>query len=117
MAPETGKPAMKLLFWIFVALVAVVLALFAVTNREAASLGLWPLPYVLDLPLYLAIIAAMLIGFVAGALCVWIAGRHGRREGRRRGRRIAALERELAATQAQLSGAGDNPPPRLAVRG
>ena len=108
---------MKLLFWIFVALVAVVLALFAVTNRAAVSLGLWPLPLVLELPLYLAIIAAMLIGYVAGALCVWIAGRHDRREGRRRGRRIAALERELAATQAQLPGAGENAAARLVARG
>src|SRR5713226_8200310 len=98
---------MKLVFWIVVVLVAAVLALFAMSNREAVALGLWPLPFALDLPLYLAILAALLIGFVAGALCVWIAGRPARRESRRRGRRIAALERELAATQAQLPGAGD----------
>ena len=108
---------MKLVFWIVAALVAAVLALFAMSNREAITLGLWPLPFELDLPLYLAIIAAMLTGFVAGALCVWSAGRHGRRESRRRGRRIAALERELAATQAQLSGASEDAPGRLAVRG
>jgi uncharacterized integral membrane protein len=107
---------MRLLFWIFVALAAVVVALFAVSNREAVSLGLWPLPFVLDLPLYLVILAAWLIGLVVGALCAWIAGRHGRREGRRRGRRIAALERELAATQAQLPGASENAPARLAAR-
>jgi uncharacterized integral membrane protein len=107
---------MKLLFWIFVALVAVVLALFAVANREAVSIGLWPLPFVLDLPLYLALLAALLIGFAAGALAAWIAGRHGRREGRRRGRRIAALERELAATQAQLPGAIEHPPARLVAQ-
>ena len=98
-------------------LVAVVLGLFAITNRAAVSLGLWPAPFVLELPLYLAIVAALLIGFVAGALAAWIAGRQRRREGRRRGRRIAALERELAATQAQLPGAGDNAPGRLAARG
>jgi len=108
---------MKLLFWIFVALVALVMALFAVTNRAAVSFGLWPLPDVIELPLYLAVIAAMLIGFVAGALCAWIAGRHGRREARRRGHRIAALERELAATQAQLPGAGENAAVRLVARG
>jgi uncharacterized integral membrane protein len=108
---------MKLLFWILVALVAAVLALFAASNRESVALGLWPLPFVLDLPLYLAILAALLIGFISGALAAWIAGWRRRRENRRRGRRIAALERELAATQAQLPGAGDNPPARLAARG
>jgi len=106
---------MKLLFWFVVALAAVVLGLFAASNREAATLGLWPLPFVLELPLYLAILAALLIGFVAGAFCTWIAGHRRRREGRRRGRRLRALERELAATQAQLPSA--KTPPPLAARG
>jgi putative membrane protein len=108
---------MKLLFWIFVALVATVLALFAVSNRAAVSLGLWPLPFVLELPLYLAILAALLVGFLVGALAAWIGGRQRRREGRQRGRRIAALERELAATQAQLPDASENAPGRLAAGG
>ena len=108
---------MKFLFWFFVALVATVVALFAASNRGAVSLGLWPLPFVLDLPLYLAVLAALLVGFVAGALCAWSAGRHRRREARRRGRRLAALERELVATQAQLPGVGETAPARLAARG
>ena len=62
---------MKLLFWIVVALVAAVLALFAASNRESVALGLWPLPFVLDLPLYLAILAAVLIGFISGVLATW----------------------------------------------
>jgi uncharacterized integral membrane protein len=108
---------MKLLFWVVIALVAAVLALFAASNREAVALGLWPLPFVLDLPLYLAILAALLIGFIAGALSAWLAARRRRREGRRRGRRIAALERELAATQAHLPGPSEKVPAPLAARG
>jgi hypothetical protein len=50
-------------------------------------------------------------------LTAWIAGRHRRRENRRRGRRIAALERELAAREGQLPGAGETAPARLAARG
>jgi len=108
---------MKLLFWIVVALVAAALALFAASNRESVTLGFWPLPYILDLPLYLAILAALLIGFISGVLAAWIAGRRRRREIRRRGRRIAALERELAMTQAPLPGSGGNVPAQLAARG
>jgi len=108
---------MKLVFWILVALVAAVLALFAVSNRLSVALGLWPLPFVIDLPLYLAILTALLIGFIGGVLTAWIAGRHRRRENRRRGRRIAALERELAAREGQLPGAGETKPARLAARG
>jgi len=97
----------KLIFWIFVALLATALALFAGSNREAVSLALWPLPFVLELPLYLAMLAALAIGFAAGAGSAWVAGRDRRREARRRRRRIAALERELAATHAQLADVGD----------
>jgi lipopolysaccharide assembly protein A len=107
----------KLLFWIVVGFVAAVLALFAVSNRMSVALGLWPLSFVIELPLYLAILGALLIGFIGGALAAWIAGRRRRRENRRRGRRIAALERELAAREVPLPGAGDNAPARLAARG
>lgn len=101
---------MRLLFWVLVIFVAIVLAIFAVSNREAVAIGLWPLPWFVDLPLYLAILGALLLGFLAGALSAWIGARRGRRELRRRGRRIAALERELAATQAQLADAPGSAP-------
>jgi uncharacterized integral membrane protein len=93
---------MKLLFWTLVAITAAVLASFAASNRETVSLALWPLPSIAQLPLYLAVLAALFIGFVAGAVAMWVGGRRTRRRARERARRIAALERELAATQAQL---------------
>ncbi|MGC2411489.1 MAG: lipopolysaccharide assembly protein LapA domain-containing protein [Stellaceae bacterium] len=108
---------MKLFYGIVVALVATVLALFAASNRANVTLALWPLPFVLELPLYLATLAGLLIGFIVGVLAAWIAGRQRRREARRRANRIAALERELAATQAQLPSAGEGAPARLAGRG
>ena len=108
---------MKLLFWIVVSLVAAVLALFVMSNRETVAVALWPLPFAVDLPLYLAVLAALLIGIMSGVVAAWIAGRHRRRESRRRGRRIAMLEREVAATQAQPPGTRENVPVRLAARG
>ena len=87
---------------------AVGLAIFAVSNRESVEVGLWPTPFLVELPLYLVVLATLLIGFLIGEMAAWIAARHWRREVRRRGRRIAALERELAATQARL-GSLDRP--------
>jgi lipopolysaccharide assembly protein A len=112
-----GLACMKLLFWIVVGLVAVALASFAASNRESVAIGLWPLPFAADLPLYLAVLGALLIGVILGAVAAWTAGRGKRREARRRGRRIAALERELAATRAPLPAAIEPPPPALAARG
>ena len=106
---------MKLLFWLFVIVVAAVLADFAVTNRTSVTLGLWPLPFVVELPLYLAILGGLLVGFLGGAAAAWLTGGRRRRETRRRGRRIAALERELSATQAQMP-AADQAVPALPSR-
>jgi uncharacterized integral membrane protein len=107
---------MKLIYWLLVLVAAAALASFAASNRAAVSLGLWPLPFALELPLYLALLAAMAIGFIAGAVSAWVGGRRWRRETRRRGRRIAALEHELVATRTQLPDVA-TPPRALAARG
>ena len=106
---------MRFLFWVIVAVVAIVLAVFAVSNRGDASLGFWPLPSVVDVPLYLLILATFVFGFVAGRLFGFVAARGRRRELRRRARRIEALERELAAPQGQTQ--PQTPPARLPVPG
>jgi uncharacterized integral membrane protein len=93
---------MKFVFWLILPLFTVLLATFAVSNREAVALGLWPLVHVLELPLYLVVLSALLLGFLLGEFIAWVSARHWRREVRRRGRRIDALERELAMTQAAL---------------
>jgi len=107
---------MKFVFWIFVLIVAFVLALFAVSNRETVALGLWPVPFLVEIPLYVAVLAALAVGFLIGELAAWIAGRRWRREARWRARRIASLEGELRATQAQLVGPAERAPSRMAAR-
>jgi len=107
---------MRLLFWIFVLIVALVLALFAVSNRATVALGLWPAPFLVEIPLYVAVLAALALGFLIGGFAAWIAGRRWRREARRHARRIASLEGELRATQAQLVGPAERVPSRTAAR-
>ena len=108
---------MKILFWLFVLIVALVLAMFAVSNRESVALGLWPVPFLIEIPLYVAVLAALAIGFLIGEFAAWIAGSRWRREARRHARRIASLESELRATQAQLVGPEGRTPARTAVCG
>jgi uncharacterized integral membrane protein len=82
--------------------IAIFLILFAVSNRETIAVGLWPLPFLADVPLYLLCFLSLLIGVLIGVSIAWIAGHSKRRELRTRRRRIDALERELMATQSQL---------------
>jgi uncharacterized integral membrane protein len=105
---------MRVLFRLAMLAVAIVLAVFAVSNRGTVALGLWPLPDIVELPLYLIILACLLVGFLAGELAAWMAGRHWRREVRRSARRIASLERELAAIRAEREPVAVPTPTRLA---
>jgi uncharacterized integral membrane protein len=91
---------MRFLWWMALALVALVLVLFAVSNREAVSVALWPLPAVVELPLYLVVLGTLVLGFFVGQLVTWVGGWRWRREARRSRERIAMLERELEAERA-----------------
>jgi uncharacterized integral membrane protein len=92
---------MKFLWWIVLAVVVLVLILFAVSNRESVSVGLWPLPDFVEMPLYLLVLGTLIIGFFFGQLVAWVGGWRWRREARRSRERIALLERELDAERAR----------------
>ncbi len=104
---------MRSVFWLATSIAAVVLVPFAIANRAPVSLGLWPLPFLLETPVYLLVLLTLLAGFVIGVGTAWIPGRRVRRELRRQRRHVEALERELAATQAQLVNQPDSGGSRL----
>ncbi|HEX9535390.1 MAG TPA: lipopolysaccharide assembly protein LapA domain-containing protein [Stellaceae bacterium] len=93
---------MRILYRIVFLVIAIVLILFAVSNREAVSVEFWPLPFLAGVPLYLLCFLSLLVGALIGVAIAWMAGHHNRRELRARRRRIEALERELMATQSQF---------------
>jgi len=93
---------MRAVCWAVMLIAAILLIPFALSNREPVSLGFWPLPVLVDLPLYLLVFFFLLAGFGIGAAATWIAGRHLRRELRHRRRHVEALERELLAARSQL---------------
>jgi lipopolysaccharide assembly protein A len=102
---------MRLVHWLVTLPAAIILVIFAISNREHVTVAFWPLPARLEAPLYLVVLLALLAGFLFGELVAWINGRRARRLARQRARRIEALERELAATQANLAA----PPPSRAT--
>jgi hypothetical protein len=92
----------RLVYWLIVAPVTVAIIVFALVNRQTVQVDFWPLPFAPDTWLFLIVLVALLLGFLVGEIVAWIGGRRWRREARLRAQRIAVLERELAATQAQL---------------
>ncbi len=97
---------MKRLGWILAAAFALGAIFFAVLNREAVTLDLWPIPIEIAAPLYLFTFGVLLFGFLLGLFAFWMASAPARRELRR-------LRRELAerARQGPPSAPVDSRPP------
>ena len=79
---------------LFVPLAAFV-ALFALSNRQAVELRLWPFDFVWSLPLSLAVLLPAAFAFLMGAAIVWLSDLPARRRGWQARRRAAALQREV----------------------
>lgn len=93
-----------MLRWLFSILIAapfaLLVVLFAVSNRQTVSLEVFPLPFVIDTPLYMIVLGAMTLGLMAGALIVWVMGHKARRTARLESKRAQRLEKELAEVRA-----------------
>ena len=76
--------------------VAILVVLFAVTNRTEVDVGLWPFPVQITLGLYAVILLAVLVGFIAGVIGAWMMGSQNRRERKRLKAQVRELEQNLA---------------------
>lgn len=81
--------------------------LFALSNRELVTLALWPLPFVLDLPVYLAVLVPAAIGFVIGGSVAWSSAARARREVKRRRDQVAELSEEVVKARKRDSALKD----------
>lgn len=87
---------LRILSWLITVPIIVIAVLFALSNRDPVSLRLWPLPFEVDAPLYLASLLFLLAGFLAGGFSAWVSGHRHRAAARKNAWRAEKLERELA---------------------
>ncbi|TAN49266.1 MAG: LapA family protein [Rhodospirillales bacterium] len=73
--------------------VAVAVVVFAVSNRQTASVSLWPLPFEIDTPVFFLALAPLALGVFLGGVAAWLAGGKSRRLARERARQLKSLER------------------------
>ncbi len=94
---------------IFTAPFVLLLVVFALSNQQPVSLGLWPTDLTWQVPVSLAVLGASAVFFVLGALVVGLNSVAQRRRARRAERRVRAL-------QAELEDMRPRPVPSTAVR-
>jgi putative membrane protein len=90
-----------MLFLIVTFVLCLPLVLFALSNTEVVRLGIWPTDYGIDVPLSLAILVAMAIAFLFGALVVWMSVLAQRRRARRAERTVRLLEGQIEQLKAR----------------
>lgn len=95
----------RLLGWALGLPLILLVLLFAISNRVAVHLELWPLPLEpVDLPTFLAVLLPLVVGLAGGVTFSWLAATPARRLARDQARRIESLERQLGAIKGRPDG-------------
>lgn len=92
---------MRLIAWILALPLVVLAMVFAVANRHSVRLDLWPLPWGIDMPAYLAVLGALVLGIAVGMAVMWLSGHRARAVARTNRRRAESLERQLEAERSR----------------
>lgn len=92
-----------MLFLIVTFILCLPLVLFALSNTEVVRLGLWPTGYGIEVHLSIAILVAMAIAFLLGALVVWVSELAQRRRARRAERTVRLLEAQIEELKARTT--------------
>ena len=70
--------------------------IFAVANQQVVTIDLWPFELTYSLPLYALVAVSLLIGFLIGAVVMWISAGKVRNKARESYYKASSLEREVA---------------------
>ena len=79
-----------------------VIIAFAIANRNSVIIFFDPLPYQLDLAIWIVVVGAVIFGFIVGALIRWIFDYKWRARAKHGTKRTRALEKELAGLRSQI---------------
>ncbi|MBN42968.1 MAG: hypothetical protein CL573_05700 [Alphaproteobacteria bacterium] len=93
--------------WLITLPVAILVVVFAVTNRSHADVNLWPLDIVVTWPLFVFVFIGAGIGFLLGTTLMWFSCAPARKKIHERAERVRALERNAA--QRNSSQGNDTP--------
>ncbi len=98
--------------------VAVAFVVFAIANRHGTVLSLDPLPFEIELPLYLLVLGCIFLGMIVGGLAAW-SDASGRRQALRDARQhereleaaLSNAQTQAAASRQTLTGVAQPPRP------
>ena len=87
-----------------------ILVLFALSNKQAVELGLWPTDVQIELPVSLAVLGIAGLFFLFGALVAWSGTLSERSRAKRAEATVRQLEAQLASARATRPALSLSPP-------
>ena len=96
------RAILRFLQWFVFLVVALIVVIFVVQNRQEVEVSLWPLPFVKPAPLFAVIIACVLVGFMLGAFSAWLSGGGARRRARELARQNAEKAQQISQLRQQV---------------
>ena len=82
-----------------IALISACILTFAANNVEAVTLSLFPLPYEVEVPVFLLALICFACGVIIGGMLLSVQAWKWRNQARRVRKRVEALENEIAGIQ------------------
>lgn len=105
---------MKRLSWIVTLPLLVIVIVFSVANRHLVTIDLWPFALTQPIPLSWLVLGAAFVGFVIGALVMWLSGAGTRRRARMLDFDKTHLQREVLRLRREVERAKAPPAARPA---
>ena len=87
-----------------------ILILFALSNKQAVSLGIWPTDVRIELPVSIAVLGIAGLFFLFGALVAWAGTLSERTRAKRAEATVRQLEAQLASVRAARPALSLTPP-------
>lgn len=97
------QAVLRFLRWVLFLLVALIVVVFMVQNRDPVEVSLWPLPFVKPAPLWAVIVGFLLLGFLIGATSAWLSGGGARKRARDLARANAEKAQQISQLHQQLA--------------
>ncbi len=86
---------MKLVSWVFMALLGLAIIILSIGNKADVTFSFYPLPFEMDVPLFVLILAGAFLGVLLGSLKTWMNDGKARRENRQNKREVVKLQGEI----------------------
>tara|TARA_Y100001934_G_scaffold283895_1_gene409272 strand:- start:6447 stop:6821 length:375 start_codon:yes stop_codon:yes gene_type:complete len=94
---------MRFLTWIIAIPVALIIVIFAISNRTPALIDLSPLPFLIDVPIWAIAVGAVLFGIIVGSTVRWLLDHRRRLLANSRAKKLKSAEKEILLLRKKIA--------------